>query len=161
MRAPDADSQCGQPNAKDAKPGRKSRKYLQAGFFRVFRAGFADFAFGCPHSRRAYNHAMFRRIALSLVLPLAAAAALAQQPAEPARAGRPDQRIERITHEDAGSRIDELRVGGQTQSITVQPKAAVPAYEIDPGNTARSRAGGDRNGLSSVGGQRYWNALRF
>jgi hypothetical protein len=90
---------------------------------------------------------MFRRFAPALLLPLAAAA-LAQQPAQP-RAGRPDQRI------------DELRVGGQTQTITVQPKTDVPAYEIDPGNTARTRAFGDRNGLSSAGGQRYWNALRF
>jgi hypothetical protein len=102
---------------------------------------------------------MFRRFAPALLLPLAAAA-LAQQPAQP-RAGRPDQRIERITHEDHGVRIDELRVGGQTQTITVQPKTDVPAYEIDPGNTARTRAFGDRNGLSSAGGQRYWNALRF
>jgi len=57
--------------------------------------------------------------------------------------GRKNQRIERITHEDAGSRIDELRYGGQTQSIVVQPKANVPAYEIQPG------------------GQRVWNVFKF
>jgi hypothetical protein len=44
---------------------------------------------------------------------------------------RQNQRIERIHHEDAGSAIDELRVGGQTQQITVQPKTAkVPRYEV-------------------------------
>lgn len=57
--------------------------------------------------------------------------------------GRRNQKVERITHEDAGSRIDELRYGGQTQSIVVQPKANVPAYEIQPG------------------GQRVWNVLKF
>lgn len=57
--------------------------------------------------------------------------------------GRKNQKVERITHEDAGSRIDELRYGGQTQSIVVQPKANVPAYEIQPG------------------GQRVWNVLKF
>ncbi|MEP6972427.1 MAG: hypothetical protein ABJA49_18405, partial [Betaproteobacteria bacterium] len=36
--------------------------------------------------------------------------------AVPAPAQRPDRRIERIQIEDAGSRIDELRVGGETQS---------------------------------------------
>ena len=42
------------------------------------------------------------------------------------------QRIERIEVQDSGSRIDELREGGQTKSITVQPKAAVPAYDVQP-----------------------------
>jgi hypothetical protein len=57
---------------------------------------------------------------------------------------RQNQKIERIVTEDAGSRIDELRVGGQTQSIVVQPKADVPAYEVQPAT-----------------GQRYWNVFRF
>ena len=57
--------------------------------------------------------------------------------------GRKNQKVERITHEDSGSRIDELRYGGQTQSIVVQPKANVPAYEIQPS------------------GVRVWNVLKF
>ena len=40
-----------------------------------------------------------------------------------AEPGRLNQRVERIRIEDGGSRVDEVRVGGQTQSITVQPKA--------------------------------------
>ena len=56
---------------------------------------------------------------------------------------RRTQKVERIRHEDAGSVIDEVRYGGQTQSITVQPKANVPGYEIQPGGT------------------RVWNVLRF
>ena len=35
--------------------------------------------------------------------------------------GRRNQKIERIRIEDAGNVIDEVRDGGQTQSITVQP----------------------------------------
>jgi len=49
------------------------------------------------------------------------------------------QRIERIVVEDAGSRVDELRVGGETKSITVQPKVGgdLPAYQVRPGDGAR------------------------
>jgi len=64
--------------------------------------------------------------------------------------------------EDNANRIEELRVGGQTQSITVQPKGSdMPAYEIDPGHLSRSRPVDSRGGLGSSGGQRYWNVFRF
>jgi hypothetical protein len=66
--------------------------------------------------------------------------------------GRSNQTIERIRTEDGGSRIDELRVGGQTQSIVVQPKGDMPAYEIKPA---------DARGASAQGGARMWNFLRF
>lgn len=90
----------------------------------------------------------------------ARAAAESLQRSEPLD-GRRNQRIERIQHEDAGSRIEELRVGGQTQSITVQPKANVPEYGIDPPDLARTRPGDNRDGLSNATGQRFWNVLRF
>lgn len=97
---------------------------------------------------------------LLIVLGLAATAASAQTPAE-----RPDprknQKIERIRVEDAGNRVDEVRVGGQTQSITVQPKAAVPGYEIQPTDLARSRPSDNRDGMSSATGKRVWNVLGF
>jgi hypothetical protein len=104
------------------------------------------------------------RIALLSLVLLAAAPAFAQAPVvapESAVDGRLNQRIERIVHEDAGSRIEEVRYGGQTQSITVQPKADVPAYEIDPGDVSRARPADQRNGLSGTGGQRFWNVFRF
>lgn len=49
------------------------------------------------------------------------------------------QRTQRIVVEDAGSRVDELRVGGQTKSITVQPKvgSTLPSYEVRPSDGAR------------------------
>ena len=66
--------------------------------------------------------------------------------------GRPDSKIENISHEDKGSRIDELRVGGVTKSITVQPKGGnMPAYDLNPEQ--------GRQGNSS--GKRGWTVLGF
>jgi hypothetical protein len=108
----------------------------------------------------------FRFFALA---PLLACAALAAQtvPAPPQvqesqpQDGRRNQRVERIHVEDAGAKIDEVRYGGQTQSITVQPKANVPEYEIQPTDLARSRPADHRDGLSSATGQRVWNLFKF
>ncbi|MDD2845945.1 MAG: hypothetical protein PHT57_13435 [Rhodoferax sp.] len=61
--------------------------------------------------------------------PTSRAASAAVQTEAPARA---QARVEHIRVEDAGARIDEVRVGGETQSITVQPKAGMPAYEVAP-----------------------------
>jgi len=49
-----------------------------------------------------------------------------------------ERRIERIQVEDAGARIDELRVGGETKTITVQPKGGMPVYDVQPVTGARS-----------------------
>ena len=102
----------------------------------------------------------------AILVPLLAWTALAAQTALPPQTsppaeGRKNQRVERIHHEDAGATIDELRYGGQTQSITVQPKADVPQYEIQPTDMARSRPGDHRDGLSSATGQRVWNVFKF
>jgi len=75
------------------------------------------------------------------------------QPLEP----RKNQKIERIHVEDDAVKIDELRYAGQTQSITVQPKGDMPAYEIVPANPARSGDSRRDNG----GGERVWNLFRF
>ncbi|WP_332813205.1 hypothetical protein [Ramlibacter sp.] len=86
-----------------------------------------------------------------------AAAPQEQQPLE----GRRNQRVERLVHEDAGSRIEELRYAGQAQSITVQPKVAeAPAYEVMPATPSRDRVADERQG-SAGGGQRFWNVFRF
>ena len=100
---------------------------------------------------------------LLLLGSLGAAAALAQKPAADSRdgnpppRGRPDQQIERIHHEDAGSRIDELRVGGESKSITVKPKGDAPAYEVAPESNNRNPAGTDRERSGSGG----WNLFKF
>jgi hypothetical protein len=72
-------------------------------------------------------------------------------------AARPDQQIERIRTQDAGSRIDELRVGGETQSITVQPAANVPAYEVKPKDTSRAGSAADKG----TTGSSFWNVFKF
>ena len=101
----------------------------------------------------------------ALALALASSTALAQSPPaltleRESTDGRNNQRIERIRVEDAGSRVDEVRYGGQTQSITVQPKANVPEYEIVPNDGARSQRPYSREG-GGVTGQRVWNVLNF
>jgi starvation-inducible outer membrane lipoprotein len=88
-----------------------------------------------------------------------AAAPLVQEP--PPAEGRKNQRVERIHVEDTAVVIDEVRYGGQTQSITVQPKANVPEYEIQPTDLGRSRPADNRDGMSSATGQRVWNVFKF
>jgi hypothetical protein len=77
-----------------------------------------------------------------------------------AQTSGPNERIERIRHEDAGSRIDELRVGGQTRNITVQPKNGAPSYEVAP-----ARGGEDmsdtNSGSSASTGRSRWRLLSF
>ena len=90
-----------------------------------------------------------------------AAPAPALQPGTNPASRRPDAAIQRIRTEDAGSRIDEVRVGGETQSITVQPKADVPAYEVLPSDS--TKGGGTEPSRSGAGatGSRVWNVLKF
>ncbi|QIL44580.1 hypothetical protein G7045_10065 [Acidovorax sp. HDW3] len=113
---------------------------------------------------------------LLLLACLASSPALAQNHGQTAQQGTPgkreqlsnneqdrrlsNQRAERIEVEDAGSRVDELRIGGQTQSITVQPKTGeLPAYEVQPpGSQLHNRSRSDTN---DTNGPRVWNVLKF
>lgn len=109
--------------------------------------------------------------ALLLLAGLAAAPAHAQSPASPpsatapatlvAAAPRTEKRIERLRTEDAGSRVDEVRYGGETQSTTVNTKSGLPEYEIVPANGARNRPQGERDAASGSSGQRVWKLLDF
>ena len=56
----------------------------------------------------------------------------------PAPDGSVEKRTERISVEDSGARIDELRIGGETKTITVQPKGGMPAYDVQPASGERS-----------------------
>ena len=108
-------------------------------------------------------------VAALAVLPLAAVMAQSTQPPAapalarveqfPTAASRADQTIERIRTEDAGTRIEELRVGGETQSITVQPKTGGAAYEVNKGEGARGTAPAAAKG--DTNGSRVWNVLKF
>ncbi len=138
----------------------------------------------CPlrKGRVANYNALMRAITTSLIAPalalLLAAPVFAQQPAtapaatpagdaapqkaEPATAQPADknnQKAEYIRVEDAGSRIDEVRIGGQTQSIHVQPKMGnMPGYEVKPTDGARSRPDGFGDTQSK---KRVWNIGNF
>lgn len=101
------------------------------------------------------HHLLF---ALGLGLCLSAGA----QSAPPTEAAPvdPGQRIQRITHEDQLTRIDELRVGGQTQRIEVQPKNGAPAYEIAPLRSNES-AGEGASGRTGNAGKSSWRLFNF
>lgn len=89
--------------------------------------------------------------------------ALAQTPPTPATLQDPEPlspRVERITHEDKLSRIEELRVGGQTLSIEVQPKNGAPAYDIAPQRSGDSTSNGP-NQRSGNAGKSTWRVLNF
>ncbi len=93
-------------------------------------------------------------LALALATLLACNAGAQQQPA--ASADQPpkaaiEQRTEQITHEDAGSRIEELRVGGETRHIDVTTKSALPPYQVQPLNA----------NTQGSAGRSSWQLMRF
>ena len=124
---------------------------------------------------QAYNTGMKTALRPLLVAALAAlplAAAVEQTPApaqnaasaatvkaKPAGPARSDKKIERIRTEDAGTRIDELRVGGETEKITVQPKTGGAAYEVKPAEGAHGAAPAATS--TETNGSRVWNVLKF
>ena len=101
-------------------------------------------------------------VAGPLVAPLVTPAQAALPgDAAPAPSSRPDKAVQRIRTEDAGTRIDEVRVGGETQSITVQPKTGtnMPAYEVKPSDATKGSA--PSPSTSDTNGARVWNVLKF
>ena len=90
-------------------------------------------------------------------------AATSAQPskAEQRAAGRANQRIEHIKVEDEGSRIEKLRVGGQTKRITVQPKSGnAPEYEVKPPDVTRGQAGTGNDSQVNTAPP-VWNIKKF
>ncbi len=82
-----------------------------------------------------------------------AATAPAAAPAEP--------RVQHIVIEDEGSRIEELRVRGATQRITVKPKVGTTqGYEIIVGDGSRDLSDGV-NTSRGAAGKRVWHLLSF
>lgn len=62
--------------------------------------------------------------------------------------------------EDGRTRIDELRVRGQLQRVTVDPKGRAPSYEIITGDGSRDLSEGAGTSRGATG-KRVWNVLRF
>jgi hypothetical protein len=91
-------------------------------------------------------------LATALLLPcLAAAAAEPPAPPEPA--------VQKQVTEDDNVRIEEVRVRGQTQSITVTSKIRGhkgSQYEVVPPSGAR-----DPSVAGSSNGQRVWHLFSF
>lgn len=89
------------------------------------------------------------------------AKAPAASPAAPAAATLAEPRVQNIVIEDEGSRIEELRVRGTTQRITVKPKVGTTqGYEIIVGDGSRDLSDGV-NTSRGAAGKRVWHLLSF
>lgn len=90
------------------------------------------------------------------------AAHAADQPAAAADAPVPngEPAVRRTVIEDGRTRIEELRVRGQLQHITVEPKGRAPAYQIITGDGAPDQADGF-TAARGAAGKRVWNVFRF
>jgi hypothetical protein len=93
--------------------------------------------------------------------PAASAASPARvEDAEVARSKGGEPAIKRTVIEDQQARIEELRVRGNLQKVTVVPKGRAPGYEVLTG--AGFHATADDPGTSrGSAGKRVWNVLRF
>lgn len=96
---------------------------------------------------------------------LAAAALVAFAGAVAAQDARapatPEPKVQHIVIEDEGSRIEELRVRGTTQRITVRPKVGTTqSYEILPGDGSRDLSDGAST-TRGAAGKRVWHVLSF
>ena len=74
------------------------------------------------------------------------------------RGGEPNVRLTVI--EDGGSRVEELKVRGETRRIVVQSKLGGGRYEIIPADGGRDLATGPTTPRGAVG-QRVWRVLQF
>jgi hypothetical protein len=77
---------------------------------------------------------------------------------EVGRAGEPN--VKRTVIDDGRARIEELRVRGQLQKVTVAPKGGAPRYEILLGDGSHT-IGDDPGTSRGSAGKRVWNVLRF
>ncbi|MEJ6005557.1 hypothetical protein WG899_08370 [Paucibacter sp. AS339] len=76
-------------------------------------------------------------------------------------AGVPDAQVKESVIEDDSTRIEELRVRGHTQKVTVQPKnSKLPSYEIIMGDGSRDLSPGAGT-TRGAAGRRVWSVLNF
>ncbi|HMC16633.1 MAG TPA: hypothetical protein VKI18_13435 [Albitalea sp.] len=98
-------------------------------------------------------------LCVAAVTSLPCRAQVAASPPEPAGAKEPV--VKRTVIEDEGSRIEELKVRGQTQRIVVTPKVMTrQAYEIIPADGARDMSDG-ASSTRGAAGKRVWHVLSF
>ncbi len=96
----------------------------------------------------------------ALLAAVLASAALGAAAAEaPARAAPAEPAVQRSVTEDDAVRIEELRVRGETQSITVTNKQRAlrgTQYEVMPPSGAR-----DPSQRGQASGQRVWRLFEY
>jgi hypothetical protein len=104
------------------------------------------------------------RLTLALVCacaPCWAQTALAPDAAAAPATERSEPNVKHTVIEDDGSKIDELRVRGQVQRVTVTPKVGLTKpYEIIVGRGGRGSFDSAGNANGAVG-KRVWNVLDF
>jgi len=96
--------------------------------------------------------------AVALPATSAASASAPGAEGERSRAGEPNVRYTVI--DDGRARIEELRVRGQLQKVTVAPKGNAPGYEVLLGDGVHTVAEDPGTSRGSAG-KRVWNVLRF
>jgi hypothetical protein len=127
---------------------------------------------GMKASCRALRHAALLSALLSLWLAAPFALVYAQNGDLPSPKGRNslsnselsvaptgEQTRRVVVIEDTRSRIEEQRMGGQTERITVQPKSNAPAYEVLPESPSRNP--GAQGPARRGGGERVWHIFSF
>jgi len=102
--------------------------------------------------------------AIALACSLFSGLTFAQSPSDAAAVAQPESsgKLQRIVVEDAGTRVEEARVGGVTRQIEVQPKTGAPAYQIQP-TTVQGPAtpASERTGQPGGAGRSTWRVLSF
>jgi hypothetical protein len=68
--------------------------------------------------------------------------------------------VKRTVIDDKHTHIEELRVRGQLQKVTVAPKDGAPGYEVITDAGSRDLATSATNSRGAAG-QRVWNLLHF
>jgi len=68
--------------------------------------------------------------------------------------------VRRTVIDDRSNRIEELRVRGQLQKVTVDPKGGAPSYEIIVVEGARDTSDAVMS-TRGAAGKRVWNIFRF
>lgn len=92
-------------------------------------------------------------MAQTAAVPVTAAPTQSLEQINPNDDGRlpKDQLVEHLHTSDSQAILDETRVGGQSQGVTVTNKNRAPNYEVRP----------IRNDNKAANGQRVWNVLKF
>ena len=120
-----------------------------AAFVAVFAGAPARAADAAPKAPAVPAVAPAEAAATSSPAPMEADARLGGEPA-----------VRHSVIEDDRARIDELRVRGQLQKVTVAPKGRVPAYEVLTGDGFHATAEDPGTSRGSTG-KRVWKVLRF